>query len=206
MKFNKFLVALVAVCGVTFSACAQRGFDEFGVPVATVLQAPTLLAVNALTTTSAPVDVRIYDGLAAVFIGSLTNAGGTLTATIETSADTTNWTGLANYAQITSTTSIIYTNSANTNIYATSLFLVPGTYTTPVAATSGLAAVPYLAPLPYTNSGALTITKSGMYEIGWSIGDSGRYAHIVWTGTGSATNGNTVVSAIIVGNHQFPLK
>ena len=206
MKFNKWIVALVAVCGVTFSACAQRGFDEFGVPVALVVQAPTLLAVNALNTTSSPVDVRIFDGLGAVYVSSLTNAGGTLTATIETSADTTNWTALANYAQITSTTSIIYTNSANTNIYATDAFLVPGTYTTPVAATSGLAAVPYLASLPYTNSGAMTITTKGMYEIGWSIGDSGRYAHIVWTGTGAATNGSTVVSAIIVGYHNMPLK
>jgi hypothetical protein len=203
MKFTKILLALTAVCAVTFTASAQRGFDEFGVPVADVLQAPALL--TAVNTTSAPVDVRVFDGLAAVYISSLTNAGGAVTATIETSADTTNWTALANYAQITSTTSIIYTNSANTSIYATSVYLIPGTYTTPVAATSGLAAVKYLAPLPYTNSGALTITKSGVYEIGWSIGDSGRYAHIVWNDPGEATN-STAVSAIIVGDHQFPLQ
>ena len=208
MKFTKNILAVAGLLIATMTCQAQRSFDMFNVPKTIVLAAPQNFTVNGGVglITNGPVDIRMFDGLACIDIFSTTNTGttgGTLTATVETSPDNTTWTALTNYALISSTTSILYTNSANTNTVATDVFLIPGTYTN-YSVTANLSAGTVLQSLPYTNGGAVTITTKGYYKLGWSIGDGGRYAHIVWTAGGTTTN--FTAGATITAVNEGPLK
>jgi hypothetical protein len=173
-----------------------------------VLATPAVLPVNvAGLYTNNPVDIVGFCGVGTITLLSSTNAGGTLTATIQTSPDTTNWTDLANFALVNSQTSFSITNGyyGGTNLYVTDAFLLPYTSTTPVAATAGFA-TPYSAYLPFTNSGAVTITTAGAYQIGVNLSDSPRYLHLKWTATAAATNGTTVVGALLNGVRTVPLQ
>lgn len=191
-------MAVLATASIT--ANAQNGFDFYEAPRTVVLATPqTILAGSALVT-NGPVDTHGFVGTAAVNIFSLTNvAGAAITAQIYSSPDQTNLTALSGYALSTST-SISVTNrtyGGGTNLYATSTYLLPGVLTTPDAPTAGWA-TPYIAPAKYTNSGAVTITSKGVYQIGFNAADvAGRYLYVVFNSTGTATN-NTV-SAILTG-------
>jgi hypothetical protein len=138
--------------------------------------------------TNAAVDVHHLTGIAKVDLFCKTNAAGGVTCNLETSADTTNWVAVANYA-LASATSVIYTNTyyGTNNLTATNIFLLPGTVSTPTAATAGWA-TPYLLPAPYTNSGTITMSGNQAVEVGFKIDDQLRYIRTRWTFSGAATN------------------
>lgn len=195
MKFNRIFLALATFAGVTFGAVkieAQGlGFDLFA-PVRTVIVAPPVnitFAVGGVT--NSPVDIRNFDGISTIDFLVETNTGatgGTLTATVYTSNDTTNWVALSNYALINTTTPLVYTNYFYPpGLKATNTYLFPGTIVNPVAATAGWA-TSYIQPLPFTNSGAITISASGGYEIGFDVSDAQRYVAVAFNAGGTITN------------------
>ncbi len=205
MKFKTLsLVAAVAALFVAgaYNARAVFGFDYFATPRTLVFGGPQNFGpITAAATTNGPIDARFFDGIAKVDIVCSTNTGntgGTMTAQIYGSNDQTNFTALSGYAVITSPTSVAYTNLfyGSPGLQATNKYLLPGTITTPVAATAGFAA-PYLAPLAYTNAGPITVTTSGIYELGFNIDDAPRYLYVVWTPGGTVTN--FTGSAILTG-------
>lgn len=204
MKFSnkidvvkKFVaLALIAVVvAMALPAMAQRGQDEFSVPRSVWLVPLQNINGGAAFTTSTnmAIDTRGYFGIAKLDVFAETNSGttgGTLTMTLQTSPDLTNWTILSNFvALVTNLTSYVITNAANTNIYTTNSFILPGTQKTPTAATAGLAAVPYLVPPQYTNGAAMTINPGNAVELGFSIEDlPNRYFRAYFTPGGTATN------------------
>ena len=187
--FNKITLALGAIL-LAVSVSAQN-IDRFRAERSIVLAQPQFLVPGVATVTNGPIDISGYLGVGYVDIFSVTNAGGALTATLEGSVDTTNWVALANFALIKGTTSFTYTNGyyGGTNLVATNPYLLPGTITKPTAWSSGFS-TPYLnyATIPYTNSGAITITATGVYRAGFNVQDQSRYLHIIWTPTGSSSN------------------
>ncbi len=208
MKFNKIILGLAAVIGFAIDPCAQAQvngvFREF---YQAVIATPGPLAAAApILATNGPVDILGYYGTGEIDIVSSTNGGGALTVTVETSPDSTNWTGLANFGLVNSTTAVSYTNLyyGSTNLVVTDNYLYPFSITTPTAATAGYA-IPYQNYLPVglTNAaGAITITKAGFYRVGLNLTDSPRYLHLIWSATGAATNGQTVVGAWLNGQHR----
>jgi hypothetical protein len=202
MKLNKSILVLVAV-GVM--ACVVRA-QEFPAQTSRtlVLSAMQTMSVSAVgVVTNGPQDKIGAIGQGYIDIVSLTNAAGNIeTAQIYTSPDQTNLTALANYALISSPTTINVTNSLlsnATNVAVANLVLLPGTITTPTAATAGYA-IPYLAELPFTNTGAITITAKGTYRVIINnIQDANRYFYIVYTPSGSATN------MVVGANLTFPI-
>ncbi len=195
-SFNKSALGLMATIALLAAApaLAQSGFNPYQEQRTIVLAPPTTI-LNDLLTSNTPIDIRGLEGIAKVDIFAVTNGGGTLTCTLETSPDLTNWTALANYA-LSTRTAVAITNTywGSTNIFATNSFLLPGVWTTPTAATAGFAS-PYLAPAGFTNSTAITVTTKGAYQIGFNISDQPRYLHVLWTATSSATN--SVVGAFL---------
>lgn len=188
---NLILAATVAFAlAVTSTAHAQGyGADVFG-SHRTVVMGTTGVRSGGTSgnITNNPVDIRGFEGVAKVdFIVTTNSGGGTLTATIETSPDTTNWTAIANYALATSATQISTNTYYGSSLFATNTLLLPGVTTTPTAATAGFA-TPYLAPAAFTNTGAVTVSAGGVFSIGFVIQDQPRYAHVVWTPGGTVTN------------------
>lgn len=194
MKFTSKILAAALVIATMIVATAQAQFNLFSAQRSIVVAPPQTFTPGTPTVTNGPVDIGGYLGEAYIDIVSFTNAGGALTATIETSNNSTNatqWSAFTNYALISSTTSYSYTNFSDptwaTNVYATNPYLLPGTITTPTAYSAGYA-TPYLAPLYWTNGGAITITKAGVYRVGFKAQDQKRYLHIIWTPTGASSN------------------
>ena len=204
MKFNKYIISAVAAAAaciaITASAQVNGTFREFS-PAVIATPGP-LAAAAPILATNGPVDILGYYGTGEIDIISSTNAGGALTVTVETSPDSTNWTGLSNFGLVNSTTAGAYTNLYyGTNLIVTDNYLYPFTITTPTAATAGYAApYPNYLPIGLTNAaGAITITKAGIYRVGLNLTDSPRYLHLIWSATGAATNGQTVVGAWLNG-------
>ena len=191
--FNKITLALGAM--LLAASVSAQSIDLFRSQRPIVLSPIAILTAAASTVTNGPIDIGGYLGIGYVDITSVTNAGGALTATLEGSADTTNWVALSNFALINGTTSYTITNSlyvvgTNTStLSASNPYLLPGTIVTPTPWSSGFA-TPYLnyAAVPYTNSGAITVTAKGVYRVGLNVQDARRYLHIVWTPTGSSSN------------------
>jgi hypothetical protein len=197
MRNNKFGGLLMAAMFTLAAMPAFGQFDFFGQPRTLVVATPKILSGAAVgLSTNAAVDVHMFKGVVKLDLFSCTNANaGTMTVTVETSPDTNTWTTLANYALATSTT-INYTNAANTNYVAANTWLLPGTVTTPTAATAGWA-TPYLLTSPFTNTGAITLNGGGVSSIGFKVDDVGRYLHVIWAPAGSATN--ISVGAVLTG-------
>ena len=204
---KKFILGIAVAVMAAVSAQAQLGFDTFNTTRSYVLAAPfNLIATSGIVTNSA-FDALSPIGVATVDVTVVTNTGatgGTLTLTLQTSQDTTNWTSVPGIAFINSTTSLAITNGfyGGTNLYATDLLLLPGTVTTPSAAVSAWA-TPYLAKLPFTNSGALSVAATGNYKLGFNIKDQSRYLRTVWTPGGTVTNFSA--SAVLTTASQFPI-
>ena len=205
MKFNKFLIGL-GVIAATVTAQAQVQ-DVFSSTRTYVLTTPENITVNGGVglVTNGPIDHVKLLGRAKIDFLTATNTGatgGTLTATVYTSPDMTNWTALANYALISSPTTDAITNywSYGTSNVVNNSVLLPGTATTPTAAGGGFA-TPYLAPLPFTNSGAITLNGKGTVEIGFNVIDQARYLEVAYTAGGTVTNFTT--GAILTGTPSF---
>lgn len=210
MKFSKFCLGLAAIAALVFVPSPSMAQDAFSPSTPLVLATPgPLTAAAPILSTNGPVDILGFSGRGEIDIVSSTNAGGTVTATIETSSDTTNWTGIANFALVNSQTAVVITNMyyGGTNLVVTNNYLLPYLATTPSVASSGFA-TPYgnyvNGQLAFTNAaGAITITKAGIYRVGVNLTDSPRYVHVIWSCTGAATNGQTVVGAFVNGNRSF---
>ena len=188
MKTFKSILALAMLIALALPAVAQRSWDTFAAPASVVL-APPAQQAGATSVTNLPTDIKMFDGTSAIYILSVTNGGGTFTATVEQNSTTNiaGWSALT-YALATPTT-IIYTNTYNgnaTNQVGTNYYLLPGVFTTPTAATSGWAST-YLLPAQFTNTSAITLPAGGATMIGFNAGDSKRYIHIVFTSTGAGT-------------------
>jgi hypothetical protein len=213
MKFSKFTLGLFAIAALMLSPAASPAQDAFSSDIPMVVATPgPLTAAAPILSTNGPVDILGFFGRGDIDIISSTNAGGTVTATIETSPDTTNWTGLANFALVNAQTAVAITNMyyGSTNLIVTNNYLLPYLPTSPTVYSAGFA-TPYgnyvSGQLAFTNAaGAITITKAGIYRVGVNLTDSQRYIHIIWSCTGAATNGQTVVGAFIRGNRAFPPK
>jgi hypothetical protein len=199
MKFTKYLIVMLSVAAVCISTARAQN-DIFNTVRTANIGSVSAIGIGGLPATNGPVDILGYNGRGVVLLTTFTNGigGGNLYAAVETSPDTTNWTQLANYAVITSPTSISYTNTgyAGANLVVADNFLLPGTITTPTAYSAGFN-TPDLATLMFTNTGTVNVSKNGNYAIGINLTDSARYIHVVWTG--SATNGTTVVNAVVQG-------
>ncbi len=195
MKLIKYIAALAAlIAAIATPVSAQQGnFDYFGAPRTFVVTPPTSKTVTFSNTV--PVDIHGSQGIAKVDFSCVTNTGGTtVTASLFTSPDQTNWTALANYALATST-AIVVTNTyyGTTNLTTTNTILLPGVLTTPSAATAGFANQ-YILPAQYTNSGAVTLTGGACTSIGFNIEDQQRYLSVLYT-LGATTNAS--VSAVL---------
>ncbi len=183
------MLMVLATLALTPLETKAQGFDYFGRPRTVVNSVNTLLGASVNTVTNAPIDMRGYDGVIKWTIFSATNApGGTLTVQAYTSPDLTNWTALANYATATSA-NVITTNGVygTTTLLATNTYLLPGAITTATPATAGYANT-YLLPPQFTNTGAITVTAKGIYEIGYIAADANRYLQWVIATGGTATN------------------
>lgn len=206
MKFNKLILGLAAVAAVSLATSAYSAIDNDVYSTTRLLQigTPGTLLPTALVTTNGPVDLLGYNGTGFILFNTGTNAGGTLTATIETSPDTNTWTQLANFSLINTVTTANVTNLYfGTNAIVVNSYLLPFTATYPTASTAGFA-TPYPAMNLFTNAaGAITMTKAGSYVVGIRLTDAPRYLHVVFSATGGATNGSTFVSATLIGNRIF---
>jgi hypothetical protein len=196
MKFIKTsLITLACVAGMT--AVAQNGFDAFGLPRALQMAAPVVLSGGAaFPSTNNAVDVAMFDGIVGIALSCTTNVGnGTITCTLETSSDKTNWTAVTTYAQAIPTT-FTYTNRYNsTSNVVSNVILLPGTLTNPTAATSGWG-TPYVVPSLFTNTAPISFSNNIVY-VGLTINDQSRYLRTYWSAAGAATNAS--VSALLLG-------
>lgn len=217
MKFSKnaFDTVKKAVLGAALfisafcilpSAFGQVGIDVY-TPIRSIVWTSPTLVSQAAVSTNGPFDLFGYTGRSFVDISSGTNSapGGTSTATIQSSPDTTNWTTLTNFALINSTTQYIYTNmyynSTNTLVVSNN-YLLPGAITFGTAGNSSNAFFgPYVFPSGaqlFTNGNAVTITAKGWYRVAWdprSQPNGARYYQIYYTQS-TATN---LVSAVFNG-------
>lgn len=189
MKTNKFFLLLAMIFTLAFSANAQLGYDLFGGSrVANFIPPQTLVAGTTFITNT--IDMGMLEGKASLLLYANTNGatGGTLTATLYSSNDKTNFTAVSTYALATAST-IVTTNRyyGGTNLTSSTSYLVPGVWTTPTVATGGWA-TPYLAPALFTNSAAITLSNPSVANIGLSTADLGRYLHVVYTTGGTVTN------------------
>lgn len=204
MKFiQKLKLVVLAVASLSLVSSALAAADTFAGLRTVVVDAPRLISGGGNNTvTNSWTDIRGFEGIAKIDFTSKTNAaGGTLTVAIQTSADQTNITTLANVAYATPA-NITYTNAMlGTNITATDTINFPGVITTPTAATAGWA-TPYIVPNPFTNTvSALSLTADGVTTIGFNIADTSRYIRLVYTTGGTATN--STVSATLTGLKQI---
>ena len=200
-NFAVMLVSTVAMlCG--FAARADLASDTWAGDRVLQLSPPQNIGVNGGqgVITNLPIDIIQLQGTAIVLAGCYTNTGttgGTLTLTVRGSADTTNWTTLANVAIVTNTTAVTYTNlSVNylgtlyfgTNVVATNNYFLPFSPTTPQATTAGFATI-YPLYIPLTNTAVMTLTPPSPGTLtGFRVTDAPRYLQAVWTAGGTVTN------------------
>jgi hypothetical protein len=201
-------ITLAAIGLLTFClapvAQAQLGFDTYSTVRALPIGTPQFLFNATGPVTNGPVDIIGFYGRSDLLVTCGTNGGGTLTLTVQSSSDSTNWTSIANFALINSTTAQAFTNTyyGSTNLIVTNNYVLPYTVTTPTAASAGFF-TPYPAYIPFTNAaGAITVTAAGTYIVGINLTDNPRYLHVIWTPTGAATN-NTFVTATLLGPRSF---
>lgn len=202
---TKILAALALILCVS-TVRAQSGFNVYEGFRTTVVAPQTLSSGSgAGIVTNWPVDLHGFEGVASLILTVGTNVGGgTLTCSVETSPDLTNWTALGSYS-LASPTVVKYTNTfyGGTSLIATNVYLLPGTITTPTASSAGFA-TQYLNPAPYTNSGSINvINTNGVTVVGFNIQDTQRFMHVYWTPGGTVTN--YISSAVLVARkQQFP--
>lgn len=195
-KTFSFLIVLALLAVAAVSASAQS-FDLFGSTRTLQLGTPFKMTTSGQATALATntVDIRSFDGIGILNLVVVSNSADVATtpaliATIEDSADTTNYTALTTIAVATST-SIAITNSSlgvGTNIAVTDTFLLPGTFTTPTASSAGFA-TRYLSPAAFTSLGTQTNgSSSAVYQYGLNLNDVRRYLRIRYSFTGSNLN------------------
>lgn len=188
--FSGLLVGALLAALALAPLAARAQFNQFAEPATLVLAFPTnaagLLVGNQ---TNGWVDTHGMLGIATVTFMTASNApGGTLTATLEQSDDALVQVAGPSYALAT-LTSVNYTNNyyATNGPVATNSFLLAGTVTTPSASLAGFA-TPYLLPAPFTNTGAITVTPRGVFQVGYDIAAARRYVRVVWSPGGTQTN------------------
>lgn len=205
MRNLKFSLVAVLIALSAIASQAQGFFDFYAGARVVVIGGPTVVN-GSIKVTNNPVDIRPLTGVGLFAFFNQTNntaTTGTLTATLETSADTTNWTALANYAFTTNQTAVNYTNIyyGGTNLVATNTYLFPGVVTTPTASTAGFA-TQYLLPNQYTNSGALSLNMNQWAILGVKLDDLQRYVHVIWNPGATVTN---QVGCFLIGKgNQIP--
>lgn len=193
MKIPSKILTSLGLIAVAFSATAQRSIDVFEATRTYPLGPITNIVSTALAITGNWLYLAGSEGAAKIDLWAETNTGvtgGTLTATIQVSTDTTNWLTLTNTAVISAPTVAILTNNyyGVPGILSTNVTMVPGIPTSPVAATAGFA-TPFIQSFGYTNGGsALTMTAGVPQQIGFIIDNQPRYWRIVWTPGGSVAN------------------
>ena len=200
--FAVLMVASSAMLVAPVIAQADQSTDIWAGDRIVMLSAPQNIGVNGGqgVITNLPIDIIQLQGTAEILAGCYTNTGttgGTLTLTVRGSADTTNWTTLANVAITTNTTAITYTNlSVNylgtlyygTNVVATNNYFLPFSPTTPTAPTAGFTTI-YPLYIPLTNTAVMTLTPPIPGTVtGFRVTDAPRYLQAVWTAGGTVTN------------------
>lgn len=181
-------LALVALVLLAFTLPARAQFNQPQEPVTLMLDpGRVIIGFASATVTNSWVDTHGMLGQAAINLFVVTNAAGSVTATLEGSNDATNALSFGTYAVATST-AVTYTNTYYPTAFnVTNTYLLPGTVTTPSAATAGFA-TSYLAPWDYTNTGAVTPALKGVTRLGYQVQDKPRYVRLIWTTSGSLTN------------------
>ena len=203
MKYTKYFSAMTFVLTVLcLPALAQ--YDTYHTTRTLLMESPTVpVIVDGVNLyTNNPVDKIGYTGIGSITLICVTNgaSGAAVTATIESSADQTNWTAISNFGLVSSATALVCTNMyyGATNWTATNNILLPYTLATPTPASAGFATA-YPVWTPFTNTGAITVTASGAFLVGLNLDDCQRYLHVKWNMTGSATNHYTVTGALLNG-------
>jgi hypothetical protein len=201
------LVLMAFMLALVPQAHAQRGWDSFNVPIKVNLGAGVINNTTGLTVTNSPVLLRMLDGVCAVDIYAQTNlvgsaVVGTLTYTLQSSPDQTNWTSVPNFALISAPTAITYTNAyyGSTNLLSTNNFLIPGTYIYPNAASGGFVG-PYLQSLPYTNAMPVSLS-TGYQTIGFDVDNVGSYVRSIWTATGTNWSVGSTIMAVPISSRM----
>lgn len=183
------LASLVLILGLfVFVPPGHAQFNQPQEPVTLVLDpGRVIIGFASATVTNSWVDTHGMLGQAAINLFVVTNAAGSVTATLEGSNDATNALSFGTYAVATST-AVTYTNTYYPTAFnVTNTYLLPGTVTTATAATAGFAGS-YLAPWDYTNTGAVTPALKGVTRLGYQVQDKPRYVRLIWTTSGSLTN------------------
>lgn len=216
MKFTQKLASLVT--GAAITVCAVIGvkaqtLDAFNqlraLPVANIIIPTNGVAAS----TNGPFDMIGYVNRG-ILAGILSTNGGagaaSVTLQLQTSTDTTNWSAVSNYALITQSTAVIYTNLgvlsagqiwSSTNFSFTDNYLLPYTLATPYAPIAGFAP-PYSAPNVFTNQSAtVNIPGNQWFELSANWTDQQRYMRAIWTYSGAVTNAafNNYINAIWFG-------
>jgi hypothetical protein len=197
MKFNKWILGLTAVAAVALALGVRAGglgFDAFAATRAYVVSAPQNIGPSQSSVTNGPVDIVKSEGTGTLFFINATNtgtSGGTITATLYGSADTTNLVALSNFAVVqTSTdsiTNLFYAGGGTNGLVANNSVIGYGTSTSPTAYSAGFN-TPYIAPAQFTNSGAITLNGKTAVGVGLRITDLPRYLYVVYTTGGTVTN------------------
>jgi hypothetical protein len=186
--FGSLLLTVAMLAMLALPARAQVGFDLWG-PNRIIALTNQITAVTANgSTTNNPVLTRMFDGTSVVFYWFGTNFGSnTFQVLPQTSADTTNWNSLSNYA-IGYWTTVTNTNSYNGTVISTNQYLLPGTPTSVTASSSGFS-TPYLSYSPFTNSGVYSNNANAQIAIAYTVADQGAYFRTIYTTTGTNTYG-----------------
>ena len=186
MKFNKWILGLAAIGVMAFAPCARAQSDNVAKNTPLILaNVGPLAAAAPIVITNAPVWLAGYYGKGEIYFMSSTNGGGTVTATVETSPDTTNWTAIPTYSLAANYTQT-WTNTyyGNTNLLATNTWVLNYSPTASSPASAGFVSTyaGVTGTLQSTNTGAVTITKAGIYKIGVIL-PTDVYAHVIWNCT-----------------------
>lgn len=201
MKFKNILAVGLLACFAAVRAHAQA--DTFAAPRTLVLLEQSSAAAS--TSNANYADIHGFVGVAKIDMATLPdNAAGTMAVTVQTSSDTTNWSTLGNVAFAVSnsvkSTNFVITWSGGTNVYATNVYNLAGTVTTPTANSAGFA-TPYLGSIPsFSSSAIFTNTGPVLTTIGFIPNDANPYIrfYIIKGGTGT----NYAFSATLTGFKQ----
>lgn len=201
-KFLNIALTGLALLGLVSTASAQA--DLFTQTRTVVLAAPnTLSTIGTSLTTNGPIDVRGFDSKVLINVFSVTNAGNaTITATFQTSDDTTNWVAIPNYAKAIPTTVSTTNYWGGYSNAVSQTALVPGVWTTPTAYSSGFATA-YLTPASYTNSGAVDVAGKLYTQISYPVESGRQYLRVIWTQGGGTGATNVTVGATVTGPGNF---
>ena len=200
MNFKKLIAsALTGLCLATSALGQGIGLNAFEpLRVFPMTAANCTIFTAGTKVTNSTIDRILFTGTAVITMQTSTNATGnstgTLTAQVYTSPDSTNWTALANYATVTSNTTFAIVNSRYTTLVTNNnAVLLPGLTNAVTASTAGYASQGYITSLQYTNTGALTVTPPGWFQIAFKLQDNDRYVQLVWSP--SATSGTNFTAS-----------